>query len=414
MHSFRFYNYIALSCCEKEMRLMQLKMKSFLTVSLYFFSMMLVLILLSSVVITSVTYGQNFPNAQASNTNGTSSTLEKQQQSTPSLHLVKITSPTKNQQVATGKDLTITGTSGDNSTSDCKVSVIVNGIKPYRVAFPNGEAGGGDYSKWNYTLTPAYTNIKQGQNKITAKFSCSNDPNLISHNSVNVTGLAKGLTQISNQQLEQPYVGKNYTSTNPATTTTPSASSGNTTTSFLHSGVTYLNNGSISSNPPLRIMSVSIHVARSVHPSDTQTIAIKVSDKNSTEPIIGASVFGRITEPDGGIYKKFDGRTDDTGKATYSWTVSDGDSNGKYNTMMEVSASGYENSTGSKTFKISPVPATTSASGDNSIIRPSPPNGDNSDDNNNNNNNQNHPSTIIHIPHIHIPTIKIPFHLPFH
>ena len=70
----------------------------------------------------------------------------------------------------------------------------------HTVSLPNGDAGHGDYSKWNYSLTPAYTNIKQGQNKITAKFSCSNDPNLISHNSVNVTGVGTSLSPIANQQ----------------------------------------------------------------------------------------------------------------------------------------------------------------------------------------------------------------------
>jgi hypothetical protein len=358
-------------------------------------------------------------NAQGSATTGTSPTLERQQQSKPNLHLVKITSPTKNQQVATGKDLTITGTSADNATSDCKVSIIVNGIKPYRVAFPNGDFGGGDYSKWNYTLTPAYTNIKQGQNKITAKFSCSNDPTLISHSSVNVTGLTKGLTtSIVGQQQPQPYVGKNSTFTNLATTTTttatatatPSTFNGDKNSSFSHPGVIYPNNGSSNRNPH-HIMSVSIHVVKSIHPGDKQTIAVKVSDKNSTIPITGASVFGRITEPSGGLFKQFDGTTNEAGKATYSWTIGDGDSNGKYNTIMEVSASGYENATGSATFKVSPVPVTTSTSGDsNKVQLPSP----NSNANNDNSNNNNHPSTIIQIPHIHIPKIKIPFHLPFH
>jgi hypothetical protein len=158
-------------------------------------------------------------------------------------------------------------------------------------------------------------------------------------------------------------------------------------------------------------MSVSIHVVKSVHPGDKQTIAVKVSDKNSTIPITGASVFGRITEPSGGLFKQFDGTTNDAGKATYSWTIGDRDSNGKYNTIMEVSASGYENSTGSTTFKMSPVPVTTSTSGDSNKVQLPSPNGNT---NNDNNNNHNHPSTIIQIPHIHIPKIKTPFHLPFH
>src|SRR5207249_7822089 len=143
--------------------------------------------------------------------------------------------------------------------------------------------------------------------------------NLISHNSVNVTGLAEGFTPIANQQQRLPYVGKNSTSADLGTTTTPSTSGGNTTSSFVRSGITSPNNSSSkSSSNPLHIMSVSIHVTKSGHPGDKQTIAVKVSDKNSTTPIANASVFGTITEPSGGIFRKFDGTTDGTGKATYS------------------------------------------------------------------------------------------------
>jgi hypothetical protein len=69
---------------------------------------------------------------------------------------------TKGQQLPVGNDLIISGTSADNTTSDSKVSVIVNGVKPSRTAFADGDARYIDYSKWNYTLTPAYTSFKQG------------------------------------------------------------------------------------------------------------------------------------------------------------------------------------------------------------------------------------------------------------
>ncbi|HZC20578.1 MAG TPA: hypothetical protein VE223_02935 [Nitrososphaeraceae archaeon] len=104
---------------------------------------------------------------------------------------VKITSPTKGQQVPVGKDLTISGTSMDNSTSNnnCKVSVIVNNVKPYQSATAAGTGGAADYSKWNFVLTPKYTTLKPGQNKITARYECSNNPASKSFSSVNVTGL---------------------------------------------------------------------------------------------------------------------------------------------------------------------------------------------------------------------------------
>jgi hypothetical protein len=188
--------------------------KSCLPKLLYFHGGAALLILLSSTLLTNGVFGQIFPNTQHSAVPSTSSTL-KQHQSNPNLHLVKIISPTKGQQVRVGGNLLISGTSADNTTSDCKVTVIGNGIKPYRTAFPTGNGGGGDYSKWNYSLAPAYTSIKQGQNKITAKFLCSNDPNLASYNSVNVTGVAASFTAIANQQHQ--YTGKKGGSTTTST-----------------------------------------------------------------------------------------------------------------------------------------------------------------------------------------------------
>ena len=121
---------------------------------------------------------------------------QQQQPSQPNLHLVKITLPIKGQVVPVGKDLRISGTSLDNTTttttSDCSVSVKVNGVNPYHNASQNGTSGH-NYSKWNFTLIPSYTVVKQGQNKITAKFSCSSNPSVISHYSVNVTGVATKL-----------------------------------------------------------------------------------------------------------------------------------------------------------------------------------------------------------------------------
>ena len=52
--------------------------------------------------------------------------------STSTIHSIKITSPAKGQQVRVGTPLTVIGTSLDNATSSCQVSVIVNSIKPYQ------------------------------------------------------------------------------------------------------------------------------------------------------------------------------------------------------------------------------------------------------------------------------------------
>src|SRR5947199_10308471 len=137
------------------------------------------LLLICSCTLTGMVYAQIFPKQQSPST--TTNTIPKStQQVLPKLHLVKIISPTKGQQVPVGKDLVISGTSADNATSDCKISIKVNGIKPYHNALPNGTGGQNDYSKWSFTLTPAYTTLTEGQNKISAHFSCTDNPRLIS------------------------------------------------------------------------------------------------------------------------------------------------------------------------------------------------------------------------------------------
>jgi hypothetical protein len=103
---------------------------------------------------------------------------------------VKITSPTTGQSVPAGNDqqLLIAGTSTDDSISNCQVTVIVNGVKPYQQVIANGSSGINDYSTWNYLLNSSYTSIRDSpDNKITSKLVCG--PNLTKWYSVNVTGI---------------------------------------------------------------------------------------------------------------------------------------------------------------------------------------------------------------------------------
>ena len=121
--------------------------------------------------------------------NGTTSSQKSSSQQR--ISKIKITSPIRGQQVPAGKDLTVSGTSIDNATSNCQVSVIVNNVKPYQNATAAGTGGAADYSKWNFVLTSKYTTIKPGQNKVTAKFECTNNPDSKGFSSVNVNGVQK-------------------------------------------------------------------------------------------------------------------------------------------------------------------------------------------------------------------------------
>ncbi|HXX95719.1 MAG TPA: hypothetical protein VEL11_01200 [Candidatus Bathyarchaeia archaeon] len=146
------------------------------------------IILLSVIMITAMettVYAQLLP--KTVNIGNATNKLSTSAQVKSNIHLVKITSPIKGQQIPVRSSITVTGTSISKSP-DCKVSIIVNGIKPYQKAVPTGTGMANNYSSWTYTLTP--TLIKLGQNKITAKFSCGNNVNFTPHNSVNVTGVA--------------------------------------------------------------------------------------------------------------------------------------------------------------------------------------------------------------------------------
>jgi hypothetical protein len=46
-----------------------------------------------------------------------------------------------------------------------------------------------DYSNWTFTAIPKYTTLKEGINKITAKYSCLPEVNFTKFYSVNVTGV---------------------------------------------------------------------------------------------------------------------------------------------------------------------------------------------------------------------------------
>jgi hypothetical protein len=94
----------------------------------------------------------------------------------PSSLGVKVASPTTNEDVYLGKNnLKIIGTSTDSINSNCRVSVILNNVKPYQNVLPTGPGGNDDYSLWSFLLTTDYNStVKEGPNKLTAKLSCSN------------------------------------------------------------------------------------------------------------------------------------------------------------------------------------------------------------------------------------------------
>src|ERR687891_240144 len=93
---------------------------------------------------------------------------------TPDVVGLKITSHTTGQQVPAG-ELTISGISTDNTTSDCTVYADWNNLKPFQTAVATGPGGVNDYSTWNFTYSDDYHLITNGTNDLTSKLSCVDD-----------------------------------------------------------------------------------------------------------------------------------------------------------------------------------------------------------------------------------------------
>ena len=127
---------------------------------------------------------------------------------------VKIISPDKGDLVPlnSNNSLVIKGVSKDNVTSDCDVSIIINNVKPYQNVKPTGVQGDNDYSNWQYTVASNYTNINEGNNKITSKILCLDGPQTLqTYYSVNVT--ASNFTQAQLSSYNTMLESSNSTNT---------------------------------------------------------------------------------------------------------------------------------------------------------------------------------------------------------
>jgi hypothetical protein len=107
--------------------------------------------------------------------------LQQRQQLQPPIISVKITLPTTGQQVPAGQ-LTISGISTDNATTDCTVYTDWNNTKPFQKALATGTGGVNDYSTWTFTYTDNYHLITNGTNNLTSKLSCVNSNNVATAN----------------------------------------------------------------------------------------------------------------------------------------------------------------------------------------------------------------------------------------
>jgi hypothetical protein len=245
---------------------------------------------------------------------------------------IKIDSPLGNQQVPVG-ELTISGTSTDNSTSECQVYVDWNNLKPYQLAIPTGSNGSSDFSTWNFTYTSKYHLIQTGLNDLTSKITClvpPSGPTVTKWYSINVTGTTSP-NQSSSVELPLP-TANTKASSSDAQTSSPQTETPIGTTNASKSDKIALDLN-VEQNP--------------VSAGERQTITLTASD-----PLTGNAldkVFLRLTikDPSGNIIKDY---TDNDGKLSPSFRLNE-DITGTFSVLASASQAGIE-TTKSSTFVV--------------------------------------------------------------
>ncbi|MDQ3868819.1 MAG: hypothetical protein M3250_04590 [Thermoproteota archaeon] len=179
---------------------------------------------------------------------------------------IKITSPVTGQRIPIG-ELTISGTSTDNTTTDCTVYADWNDQKPFQKAIATGPGGVNDYSTWTFTYTDKYHLITNGTNNLTSKLSCLNNPtNLTKWNSIDVIGevsLSISKNNVTTGDQRTSFEGQNLTTL------------GNKTENITEESQT---NSSLNNSP------TNNYASRTTIPEDNSTRAI--SNKKTGNPII--------------------------------------------------------------------------------------------------------------------------------
>ena len=277
--------------------------------------------------------------------------------------IIKIVSPPRGQQVPTGGNLTVSGVSSDNPSTDCQVSLLLNDMKPYQKTIPTGKSnsGGENFSSWKYNINDKNGSIKAGLNKITSKLTCNNpnQPNGISKwYSINITGTSDKLAEPSHSTAKIPVLNvQNQSMTSllqaNSSKTSPIQFTASTYKPIQPTNIVSKTNASV--NIP-RTLVAFLDVGKDpITPGQKQTIKVIVSDGTTNAKIAGAKVTTDVQPTSSSILERqFVGFTGPDGKISKSWKMTDeGNSESTYNIYSKISAVGYKDKTISATFKAS-------------------------------------------------------------
>jgi len=255
---------------------------------------------------------------------------------------IKIVDPITTQNVSTGQELTISGTSSDTNLKNCSVSVIVNNLRPYQPAIAKGSDDVSDYSQWEFILGANYAQIIEGENKITAKLECTSAsprwysvfingvPN-ISNDEVQTTVLPQGEDNTLPSNLSTT---NNIDDNNEALTNVPSEEE--QTTNVPSSDLSITDESASENNDNALLVSI-VPQNDPVSRGDSQTVTITVTDSDSAA-VANAVIDGNLIYPGDNFEKEFSGTTDSLGEFVYSWTIGENGDAGPLSVQVEVSS----------------------------------------------------------------------------
>jgi hypothetical protein len=302
------------------------------------------------------------------------------------METIRIVKPLTGENVSTREGLMISGVSSDNGQKQCSVSVIVNDVRPYQVAVAKGTGGTNDFSQWEFELSSNYTQIVQGQNKITSKLECPPEPTR--WYSVFVSGVSKSSNEEpfsplqprgqqqqnlsadnlpiplqeqqqqqqqnlsadnlpiplqEQQQQQQQNLSPDKLPVHPTQKEQQNILTDNISESIVSA------NGNNGNNNVLKVSILPLK--NPVTRGDSQNTTITVTD-SSSRPVANAEIVGKLIYPGGNYEKDFSGITDSQGKFVYSWTIGKKGDIGRLSIEVEISSQSYQPSSGIGSFDV--------------------------------------------------------------
>jgi hypothetical protein len=298
---------------------------------------------------------------------------------------INIVKPITTQNVSTGEELIISGLSSDNTLKNCSVSVIVNDVRPYQIAVAKGTGGINDFSRWEFVWRTNYTQIIEGENKITSKLLCTSAPPRWYSVFVN------GVPNYSNEEMSSPVQSEeqqNITTANLSVTNDTGGNGNEEMSSPVQSeeqqNITTANlsvtndtggNGNEEMSSPVQseeqqnIPTANLSVTNDtggnnnellvtispqkdpVARGDTQNTTITVTD-SASRAVANAQIDGKLIYPGDNFEKEFSGITDSQGKFVYSWIVGKKGDVGPLVIEVKASSEGYPSTSANNSFEI--------------------------------------------------------------